>query len=96
METTKINITLGSRSYDVNIPDSEFLVYLEYELSELKNKDGSIDIPVFLNHYLKKSYASFKTNKEYDALKSQNTALKEKLDRQENELKNILEELKQG
>lgn len=96
METTNFTITLGSRSYDISIPDDEFLAYLNDDLNELKTNDNSIEIPVFLNHYLKKSYAYYKLSKECENIKEQSKIIKEKLEIQENEIKNMLDKFKQG
>lgn len=75
--TTKFTITLGARGYNFNVPSKEFLAYLNDDINKLKNPTKNIEIPQFINLYLKKSYSHFQLVQEFEKIQKENLKLKE-------------------
>lgn len=90
--TSKFTIKIGSRSYNFNIPSKDFLAYLNKDFDKL-DLESSIEIPDFIDLYLKKSYSHFLLLKEFEKLSSENENLKNNLNKQEEELQKILNKL---
>lgn len=96
MQTTKFTITLGARGYNFNVPSKEFLAYLNDDISKLTTDNGNIEIPQFINLYLKKSYSHFQLLNELKRLDNENIELKAKLKKQEEDLMQIINNLNKG
>lgn len=90
METTKFTITLGARGYNFNVPTKDFLAYLNDDIKKINPSNGNIEIPQFINLYLKKCYSHFQLMQEIEKLEEENAELKKGLQRQKEELLKIL------
>ncbi|MBZ7985049.1 hypothetical protein AVANS14531_01685 [Campylobacter sp. Cr9] len=90
METTKFTITLGARGYNFNVPTKDFLAYLNDDIKKINPSNGNIEIPQFINLYLKKCYSHFQLMQEFEKAKEENERLKSELQNLRNELVDIL------
>lgn len=88
--TTKFTITLGARGYNFNVPTKEFLTYLNDDIKKVNPSNGNIEIPQFINLYLKKCYSHFQLMQEFEKMQEENEKLKSCLKKQQEELLNIL------